>query len=136
MDTIFSERSFLKVKYYPHKGFILFKWQRLNIDLAQLKIAHKKALKYAEEKKCYYFVADTSEASLALTPEALGWWRSEWVPKMQAAGIKAILTILPKNYISLYSTKDWHSAEYKNIILQNVKNLEEAELLVKKLSSR
>jgi hypothetical protein len=135
MDTIFSEKPFLKVKYYPLKGYILFKWHKLNIELSQLKIAHKKALKIAEEKKCFYFIADTSEASLTLTPEVIGWWRSEWVPKMQKAGIKVILTILPKNYLSLYSTDDWHLAEYKNIILQNVKDLEEAEMYIKKLSS-
>ncbi len=135
MDTIFTEKSFLKVKYYPLKGYILFKWHKLNIDLSQLRIAHKKALKIAKEKKCYYYIADTSEATLTLTPEVIGWWRYEWVPKMQEAGIKAIITILPNNFLSLYSTDDWHLADYKNIILQNVKNLDEAEILIKKLSS-
>ncbi len=135
MDTIFTERPYLKVKYYPRKGYILFKWHKFNIDLSQLKIAHKKALKIAEDKKCFYYVADSSEAELTLTPEAIGWWRSEWVPKMREAGIKAIVTILPNNYLSLYSTNAWHLADFKNIILKNVKNLEEAENFIKKLSS-
>ena len=135
MGTIFKERPYLKIKYYPEKGYILFRWQRFNITLSQLKIAHKKALKIAEEAKCFYYIVDSSEVELTLSPEVLGWWRSEWVPKLLDAGIKAILTVMPGNFLSKYSTEAWHTADYKNIILKNFKNIEEAERFLKKIIS-
>ena len=135
MGTIFLEKPYLKIKYYPEKGYILFKWHRFNITLSQMKIAHKKALKIAEETKCFYYIADTSEAELTLTPEVIGWWRTEWVPKLLEAGIKAILTIMPKNFLAKYSTDAWHLADYKNIIMKNFENLEKAEKFLKKITS-
>jgi hypothetical protein len=130
---IYEKPGYIQVVHRPELNYIVFDWTNFLVTLAEIKELHQKALATAQEKHCYYYVAETSRVTTTLRPEVIRWWADEWVASMAAAGIRGIVTVVPKAAIAALSTHSWQSQVINGIEMKNVKSLAEAEAVIQQL---
>ena len=127
--------NFIQVSYSPGKDYILFDWTDFLVTLEQIKVIHQKALDVAVQKQIYFYVAETSKVNSVLRSEVIKWWGEEWVPKLTAAGLKAIVTVVPmKVGLASISTHNWQVQVVGSIVMKNVRSLAEAESYLKEFN--
>jgi hypothetical protein len=125
--VLFECPGYLRVLYVEGKSYIVFAWEDFSIPLDQLKKAHEIALSFAGKQKCPRYIADCSRARDSLLPEAIVWWRSEWVPRLIASSLNRIITIVPSSTLAALSNRDWQRDLNEGMELVNVESLAEAE---------
>lgn len=133
---IYNNPKYIQVVYHPDKGYILFDWVDFLIPLQDIQELHAKALAVAEEKGCYHFVAETSKVTNALRPDVIEWWSDVWVSKLVAAGLRAVITVVPSTAFAAMSTHSWQSQVVDGILMQNVKSLADAEAVIMDLRQK
>jgi hypothetical protein len=132
---IYEKPNHIQVVYYPNENFILFDWTNFRVTLAEIRELHEKALATAQEKGCYYYIAETSKVRNILPGDVIRWWGEVWVPKLVAAGLRAIVTVVPSSTSTLatLSTHDWQVVVVGGITMKNVKSFSAAKALIKTL---
>jgi hypothetical protein len=135
MKVIYRDEKYLTVYHNIERNYIHLKWRSFDISLNEIVVMHKSILDYAKKNKCAYYIADSAKAEHILRSEIIGWWRSIWIPEMNKAGIRAIITVTPQNSYAKLSTKEWQLGDYKTISLVNVDSLDEAEEIIHLMNS-
>ena len=132
--VIYHKPGIVQVTYHPVWNLIGLDWDSFSISLDDLKDLHEKTLAAAIEKRCYYFVAETSRVRTVFSEDCITWWVDEWVAKLSAAGLKAIVTVVPESALATMSNSAWQSeVVVAGITMKNVKNWLEALQAVKAL---
>lgn len=124
--VIYKKEGFITVKYDAMNHVIIFDWINFVIPLKELQELFEKTLKASREKQCFKYIAETSKVSSALRKDAVEWWGNVWVPVLDKAGLKCIITVLPQSAIANMSTRSWQQEVVGNIVMQNVKSLDDA----------
>ena len=132
---IYENAKYIKVVYLPEKNYIVFDWVDFLIPLADIKELHEKALTAAQQNQCYYYMAQTAKVTTVLSSEIIKWWADEWVPKLIAAGIRAIVTVVPSTAIAAMSTHSWQAQVIGSITMMNAKSIDDAEAIIKQLQA-
>lgn len=132
---IYEKPHYIQVVYHPDKNFIVFDWTDFMVTLNEIKELHEKALITAQEKNCYYYIAETSKVRTVLRQQVISWWGEVWVPKLVEAGLQAIVTVVPTSTLATLSTYDWQGVVVSGIMMKNVKDFAEAEIVIKELQS-
>jgi hypothetical protein len=125
--------NYIRVSYDESKDYVLYDWSDFQITLDQIKIAFEKALAMAKLKRCYYFVAETSKVRTILRPEVLKWWGETWMPKVEEAKIRAVVTVVPPTAVARLSNRSWQAEVVGSITMKNVSTLIEAEAFIKEM---
>lgn len=133
MNVIYSCKNILTVYHFPDKNYITLKWDSFSISLDEIKKMHRIVLDYAFQHKCSIYVADTSDTITTLNEDIIRWWRDSWIFEMWKKGIKAIITILPRDIMAQISTFDWQKAEYGDIKMINVMDGKQVEKIIDEL---
>ena len=124
--VIYECPGFLRVVFDADAEYFSFEWEDFSISLAEIKKAHKAALSAAVAKACFRYVAQCARARDSLLPEVVFWWRSEWVPKLIAAGVSRIVTVVPSSTLATLSNRDWQRELQDGIEIINVASFEAA----------
>ena len=130
---IYEKPGYIRVYYRPDTNDIVFDWTNFLVTLEEIKELHQKALATAQEKQCFYYIAETSKVATTLRPEVIKWWADEWVATMASAGLQGIITVVPKGAIAALSTHSWQAQVINGIKMKNVKSLAEAETVIQEL---
>jgi hypothetical protein len=125
--------SYVRLSYNSEKNYILFDWTDFDVTLDEIKVLHQKALDTALQTGCFYFIAETSKVKTILRKEVVRWFGEVWVPKLAAAGLKAIVTVVPDIGLATLSTRHWQAGVVASIKMKNVTNLAEAEAFLEDL---
>ena len=135
--VIYHRPGIVQVTHHPVWNLIALDWDSFSISLDDLKDLHQKTLDVACEKQCYYFVAETSRVRTVFSEDCITWWVNEWVAKLSAAGLKAIVTVVPESALATMSNNAWQSeVVVAGITMKNVKNWLEALQAVKALQKK
>ena len=59
-------------------------------------------------------VVDTSNATGVLKQEDQEWFNTQLFPSLQAAGLKAIITVVPQNALTKLAARQWQSSGRKS----------------------
>ena len=132
---IYEKHNYIKVVYHPDKNYIVFDWTDFLVTLDEIRELHEKALNVALLKKCYFYIAETSKVRSVLRQEVIRWFGDVWVPKLVAAKIKAIVTVVPTSSLAKLSTRSWQAVVLDGIMMKNVKNVAEAEAAIRELQA-
>jgi hypothetical protein len=130
--TLFRSPGYLEVRSEEGKAYIIFDWSDFSIPLAEIQKAHQAALDAALASGIRSFVAECSRARDSLLPEVIAWWRSSWVPRLVAAGIR-IVSVEPRNALSMLSSRDWQRGTEAGLEVAQVGTLDEAEALARRI---
>jgi|GEM_PF-2912416 len=133
--TLFECPGFLEVRNDEGKGYIIFDWSDFSISLREIKKAHEAALNAARASGCRFFIAECSRARDSLLPEVIQWWRSDWVPRLAAEGIR-IVSVEPRSALSILSSRDWQRDTGAGLEITQVATLKEAEALLGRIACR
>jgi hypothetical protein len=133
---IYEKPNYIQVVYHPEKNYIIFDWTDFLVTLEEVKELFEKAMTVTQQHKCFYYLAETSRVTTMLRPEVIKWWADEWVAKGVAAGIQAIVTVVPKTALSAMSTHSWQAQVVSGITMLNAPSLEEAEKALKELQAQ
>jgi hypothetical protein len=125
--VIYESPGYLEVRFIEGKNYIVFVWEDFSIPLADIKRAHELALAFAVQRGCLRFVAECSRARDSLLPEVIVWWRSVWMPKLAAAGLRRIVTVQRRSTLAALSNRDWQRDEGSGIEMLNVDSISDAE---------
>jgi hypothetical protein len=128
---IYEKPGYIQVSYHADKNFILFDWTDFGVTLDDIRELHEKALAAVQEKRCYYYIAETSKVTTALSPEVVQWWKDVWVARLVSAGLRAIVTVVPSANVSSRSTREWQVDTLGGILMKNVDSFEEALATIK-----
>jgi len=107
--VIYEKPNYIKVEYYPDKNYILFEWFDFMVSPEEIRELHEKALAAAQQNNCYFYVADTSRVHTVLRQEVVEWFGKVWVPRLVAAGLKAVVTVGPASAIATLSHRSWQA---------------------------
>lgn len=127
---IYEKQGYIQVRYQPEKDYIIFDWTNFLVTLAEITELHTRALAAAREKGCYYYIAETSRVTNMLRPEVIRWWADDWVPRLNDAGLKAIITVVPSVALAAMSTHSWQAQVIGSITMLNARSLPDAEALL------
>lgn len=133
---IYEKPQHIQVVYHPNKNFIVFDWTDFTVTLAEIQELHEKALATAQEKRCYYYIAETSKVRNVLPQQVVKWWGQVWVPKMVEAGLQAIVTVLSTSALATRSTHAWQAEVIGGITMIDVRTFSAAEAVIKDLQLR
>lgn len=130
---IYSKPGYITVSYDEADHVIIFDWTKFTVTLDEIKELHQKALKTAQERKCYDYIAETSKVRTALPQPVIKWWGQEWIPELVKAGLRSITTVVPSSAIAKLSTRSWQTEVIEGITMKNVQSLQEAKAFVNEL---
>lgn len=127
---IYEKQGYIQVRYQADKDYIIFDWTNFLVTLAEITELHHKALDAARANGCWYYVAETSRVTNMLRPEVIRWWADDWVPRLNEAGLKAIITVVPSVALAAMSTHSWQAQVVGSITMLNARSLSDAEALL------
>jgi hypothetical protein len=130
---IYSKPGCITVSYDEVDHVVIFDWTKFVVALDEIKELHQKALKIAQERDCYDYIAETSKVKSALPQPVIEWWGQEWVPELVKAGLRSITTVVPSSAIAKLSTRSWQTEVVDGITMKNVQTLQEAKAFVNEL---
>jgi hypothetical protein len=133
---IYEKPGYIQVVYHPDKNYVVFDWTDFLVTLEEIQELHKKALTLAQEKGCYYFIAETSRVTTVLRHDVLKWWGEVWVPTLDKAGLRAIVTVVPSSAIATLSTHVWQAQVEGGITMMNVRSFADADAAIKELQKK
>jgi len=135
--VIYEKEGYVRVEHKEAKGYIAFTWEKFGIPLEDFKQAHLSALAAVCAHSCPYYIADTSKASGSFLPQSLEWFSGELVGKLHAAGLVATVTVVPaSSALAKIATRNWQSADFSKMIMENAGSLAEAETTVAEIKRR
>jgi hypothetical protein len=129
MQLIYEKKGYITVSLNESPLYIIFDWTKLAVTVDELKDLHMKAYAFIQSKRVKTLIAETSKVTDVLFPEGIKWFGEEHVPRLAAAGLKRVVTVVPKIALSRFATKTWQAAVL-GIELHNAASLEEALTLV------
>jgi hypothetical protein len=132
--TLFCSPGYLEVRIEEAKGYVIFDWIDFSIPLGMIKRAHAAALEAARAAGVATYIAECSKARDSLAPEVISWWRSTWVPRLVAAGIR-VVSVEPRNMLSMLASRDWQRDTEAGLEIAQAGTLEEAESLIGRAAS-
>lgn len=130
---VYEKPGCVRVEYRPMENFILLDWTAFTTSMAEIQELHEKTLAAAKQHHCYYYLAETSKVRTVFLREIIRWWGDIWVPKLAAAGLKAIVTVVPTSALAQLSTRSWQAEVTAGITMRNVKSFAEATAIIREL---
>lgn len=124
--AIYDDGHYLRVEDHPEARCVVFNWTRFAISLEDIKKAHYAALEVVKAKGYETLIADTGNVAGVLFPDVVAWWEGEMIGKYVDAGIRQVLTVVPKSALGRLSTKDWQKQVVGKLSTLNVKSLDDA----------
>jgi len=103
---LYQQPDVVSAEYDAATNAVIVTWQNLGPHnyLRPCLAAQNKSVKGDGAK---YIIVDTSEAKGVLKQEDQEWFATELFPELQAAGLKAIITIVPKAALTKMATRQW-----------------------------
>jgi hypothetical protein len=124
--VVYEKPGFIKITHERDLNYLLYDWASFAVQLPDMKDLHLAAHKVIGDKKVKTILADTSLVKNVLYSDCIQWFGEVAMPKFNAAGLKSIITIVPKTALSMISTVNWQAVELGGIKLMNMHTRAEA----------
>ena len=103
---LYHQPNIVETVYEPDTKSIIAAWQNLGPH-DYLRPCTEAQLKCARQDDAKVVIVDTSKAKGVLKQEDQEWFGTYLFPKLQAAGIKAIITIVPSDALAKLTARQW-----------------------------
>jgi hypothetical protein len=125
MNVIYQKLGVATVTYNESPKYILYNWEKNAVKLEDYKELHLKALDVIKQNKVYNLISDSSTVTDVPFNECLNWLSTELMPKLSAAGVTKLITIVPQTALSRIGTKSWQQ-KIMGIDMYDVKDRKDA----------
>ena len=124
---LYNAEGYVNAWYDSSNQIIVAKWYKMTTK-DHVRPSCEAQLQKAKSAPVKCVVVDTSDAIGTPFPEDQKWFGEYLFPNMQANGVKAIITVLPKNALTKLGTKTWTKTGTQfNMDFLEVASLEDAE---------
>ena len=105
--TVFKQDGIVHVEYDTALKATISTWQNLGPHDYMVPSMNAE-IDWCKENEVRVCIVDTSEATGVPSQEEQNWYADFAYPAFQAAGVKAIITVIPKSAISKLATSQWN----------------------------
>lgn len=135
VTDLYSEKGWVNTWYDHTDNVIYVKWYNYTSRI-HLRRSCEMQIEAMRTYGATVIIADASEAIGVPYPQDQEWLITHLYPKTLELGLKAIISILPKNRIAKLGAKTWNDSGKKNgLNYIEVENLDEAKHFLKGLTS-
>jgi hypothetical protein len=123
--NIYHKQNCITVTYKQSPKYLLYDWHKNFMSLEIFKEAHLTALEAIKTNSIISLISDSSKVTDVPVEECLEWLGKGLVPLLAKAGVKQLITIVPKTALSRIGTKSWQR-QVLGIDMYDVKDMQEA----------